>query len=668
MPGVVTTIGDRCKRCYHCVRHCPARAIRVVEGQATVVEERCIACGNCLRVCAQHAKAIESGVATVQEFLAQGGEVVAALAPSFPAAFPQWRPRQLVAAMRKLGFSRVVEVAFGADLAARRYRKLVGENGGKHLLASPCPALVTYIEKYAPSLVPVLAPIVSPMIALGRALRQKHWPDCRIVFMGPCIAKKNEMRDPEVADVIDAVLTFDEVHELLAAAGVDPAQEADSDFDGPRAALGRVFPVSGGLLRTAVVEQDVLDSDILVTDGMLRVQRLLDEMQKGEFRAHFVDLLFCEGCINGPVMPGDLGEFARRDLVTSYVKSEPRMGPEEAEAFLAQYDDVDLTRGYRAQPVEPPLPSEEEIKAVLARVNKFNHDDELNCGACGYPTCREKAIAVCQGLAEVEMCLPYLIDEAQKALAEITHSHAVLASTQERLMQAEKLAAVGQLAAGVAHQVNNPLATVLLYSHLMLRQLPAGDPRREDLETIVAEADRCKGIMVALLDFARESRLNLSSFDLNELLEGVLETGRRKYEGINFVGQFAPDLGAITADADQLTQVFKNLKENACEAMGEGGTLTVATARENGEVRIEFLDTGPGIDASILPRIFDPFFTTKPMGQGTGLGLAIVKGIVKMHRGEVTADNRPEGGARFTVSLPRQAAAEGGPEVQETIG
>ena len=641
------------------MRQCPARAIRVVDGQAQVVEERCIACGNCYRVCAQHAKQIESSISDVGELLAGGGEVVAALAPSFPPAFHPLRPGQIVAALRRLGFTRVVEVAFGADLVARRYRDLVGSAGAQPFLSSPCPALVTYIEKFAPALVPCLVPLVSPMIALGRALKQKHWPAARIVFIGPCTAKKNEIRDPEVAGAIDAVLTFDGLREMFETAQIELEAEADSEFDGPRAALGRVFPVSGGLLRTAAVEQDVLDNDILVCDGMARVQRLIQDLQEGKTNARFVDILFCEGCINGPVMLTETGEFARKEMVTDYVKAEPPLSPEAAEAFLAQYDDVDLSRQYHARPIEALQPTEEQIRDVLAQVDKFGPDDELNCGACGYSTCREKAIAVCQGLAEVGMCLPYLIDKTQKALEEITSSHTALASAQERLVQAEKLAAVGQLAAGVAHQVNNPLATVLLYSHLVLSQLPPNDPRREDLETIAEEATRCRNIMVALLNFARQNRLTLSTFDLNALLDSTLATETRKTEGLQVVCDWAPDLPLLTADAEQLTQVFTNIIENAVEAMAGAGTLTVRTARENGgQVSIQFADTGPGIQPSALPHLFAPFFTTKPPGQGTGLGLAIVRGIAKMHRGEITAEDRPEGGAVFTVTVPLDAVTE----------
>jgi two-component system NtrC family sensor kinase len=652
MPSIIQTIGDRCKRCYHCVRNCPAKAIKVVEGQATVVEERCIACGNCYRVCAQEAKRIESGIETTRELLAGGGEVVAAVAPSFPAAFNTVRPGQFIGGLRQMGFTRVVEVAFGADLVAREYRKLIAHKNGRPMLTSPCPALVSYVEKFAPELVPNLAPVVSPMIALGRALKQHHWLEAHIVFIGPCTAKKNEIRDPDVAGVIDVVLTFAGLREMLEEAKIDLSAASDSDLDPPRAALGRIFPLSGGLLHTAAVQQDLLDNTILVTDGMQRVQRLMEDIQKGEVHAGIVDVLFCEGCINGPVMGTPAGEVHRKELVSDYVRNEQTLSPEEAEAFLAQYDDVDLTRAYTGPPVAAAMPSEEEIKQALARINKFSEEDELNCSACGYTSCREKAIAVCQGLAEAEMCLPYLIEETQKALAELTRSHDALASTQERLVQAEKLATIGQLAAGVAHQVNNPLSTVLLYSHLLLRQLATTDPNREDLQVIADEASRCRNIMVALLNFARQNRLKLTSFDLNQLLDSLLTMETRKVGQVEVVRDFVPDLPTMVADADQLTQVFQNTIDNAFEAMGGLGTLTVSTRRRDEDrVEVQFADTGPGLEEDVAARVFDPFFTTKPPGQGTGLGLAIAKGIVKMHHGDITLTSRPEGGALMTVTL-----------------
>ncbi|MDZ7392773.1 MAG: 4Fe-4S binding protein, partial [candidate division KSB1 bacterium] len=198
---VVQTIRDKCKRCYSCVRNCPARAIKIIEGQAEVIKERCIGCGNCVLVCAQKAKKIESGIEHTEELLRSGNPVYALLAPSFPAAFPDDRPGQLVSALRQLGFARVVEVAVGADMIAREYARLFRQSSMTTIISTPCPAIVEFIQKYHPALILHMAPIVSPMIATGRAVKAMYDPDCRLVFIGPCIAKKKEKVDQKVAGV-----------------------------------------------------------------------------------------------------------------------------------------------------------------------------------------------------------------------------------------------------------------------------------------------------------------------------------------------------------------------------------------------------------------------------------------------------------------------------------
>jgi two-component system, NtrC family, sensor kinase len=658
MVSVVQTIRDRCRRCYHCVRHCPARAVRVVAGQAEVVPERCIACGNCYRVCAQRAKEIEDGIARTRALLDAGGPVIAALAPSFPAAFQSVPPGQVVGAVRRLGFSHVMEVAFGADLVARRYCALAPALPAEVALSSPCPALVAFVEKFYPALVPRLVPIVSPMIAFGRAVKGKLHPDARIVFIGPCAAKKREADDPRLAGAIDAVLTFDELHRMLEAAGVDPAACAASEPDPPRGGLGRVFPVSGGLLRTADIPHDVLDSTTVVADGVFRVPLLLNELMEEAGEERFVDILFCEGCVNGPVMATDAGPVSRCEAVTGYARA---AGPALDEAALAEFDDVDLARTFLAQPVDPPPPSEEQIREVLSQVHKYGPEDELNCGACGYTTCREKAIAVCHGLAEVGMCLPYLIEEAENTLRSLSVSNAELASAQERLVSAEKLATMGQLAAGVAHQLNNPLGTVLLYGHMLLKQLRPSDSHHEDLQIIVSEAMRCKNIVVDLLNFARQTGAAARPFDINALLDGIVELALAGRDGrISVERALAPDLPELVGDPEQVTQALMNIVGNALDAMPEGGVLHLRTRL--GEARdaiVEIADTGPGIPPEVLPRIFDPFYTTKPVGQGTGLGLAIARSIIKAHSGDIEAGNAPEGGACFRIRLPFGERANG---------
>jgi len=660
MSGIVRTIADRCRRCYTCIRHCPAKAIKVEGGQAKVMEERCIGCGNCIRVCSQAAKEIESARETVSRLLAEDLPVIACLAPSFPVLLDGVSPGQLVAALRRLGFAEVLEVAFGAELVAQAYGRL--DRDGP-IITTACPALYAYVEKYMPRLLPHLAPVVSPMLALARVIKQRYRPQARVVFIGPCVAKKAEAKDPEAAGMVDAVLTFAEMKQLLDETKIVPAELAPEPFTGPRPSLGRIFPVSGGLLRTAGLERDVLDAAVVVTEGVDRVVQVLRELETGSLQARLLDLLMCEGCIGGPVAESDQSLFARKEAVCAYVRDSqgeaPALGPD-----LAAYADVDLSRTFTDQRISLPQPTEQEIVRVLASVNKLRKEDELNCGACGYNSCREKAAAVYQGLAEATMCLPYLIEQLEATCDQLARSKQELEMAEEQLIHSEKLASMGQLAAGVAHELNNPLGTMLIYAHLLRRSLEETDPKRADLEMIAAEAERCRSIVSGLLNFARQTKVDLAPTDLGAVLrESVAGLERHPgLEQVTFKYELDPDLPSALLDGLQLKGAFINMLRNAAEAMPQGGEITLATGRE-GEDRIwaKVADTGCGIPEENIGKLFAPFFTTKPIGKGTGLGLAIVYGIVKMHQGQIEVNSRPGHGSAFTVYLPlAPRQAEGG--------
>jgi two-component system NtrC family sensor kinase len=657
MVGVVSTIIGKCKRCYTCVRHCPANAIKVENGQAVVIEERCVGCGTCYKVCAQGAKEIANSVEQVRVLLAAGSPVVACLAPSFPAAFFDLRPGQVITAVRRLGFDQVLEVAFGAELLGREYARLARE-GREPLIASPCPAVVSYVEKYAPKLIPNLVPLVSPMIALGRVVKQQYLPGARVVFIGPCIAKKAEIEHPAVAGAVDAVLTFEEFRQMLFVEQIDAPLLPETSFDGPQAHLAGIFPVSGGLLRTAALQQDILDNTILVTDGREHTLQIIEGLLDRTMSVRFLDLLFCEGCIDGPVIGDGPDLFGRKEIVANYVRS--RVGSRneaERDRLLEEYAGVDLSRTFRDQSMPLPLPAEQEIRAILRQTNKTRPEDELNCGACGYSTCREKAIAVYQGLAEAQMCLPFLIEQLEENVVKLERFQSELQATQKQLIQSEKLASMGQLAAGVAHEINNPLGTILLYSDIMYKEIPSESQHASDLKRVMDEAARCKRIVSDLLNFARQNRVSVQEIDLNGLVEqlcGELQA-QPLFAGVQIVLELAEDLDPIHADAAQLRQAFVNLLDNAADATPEGGRLAVTTRRRDGtHVAVSVQDMGSGIAEEDLNKIFTPFFTTKPIGRGTGLGLSIVYGIVKMHHGQIDVQSEVGVGTTFTVTLPTE--------------
>jgi iron only hydrogenase large subunit-like protein len=569
--SIVSTIPDKCKRCYSCIRNCPAQAIKVEKGQAAVISERCISCGTCVTVCAQKAKRIQDDTAEVKRILQDGRRVVACLAPSFPAVFGGLAPGRWVGALKALGFHKVVEVAFGAELVTKRYEDLVRTTDVVPLISTPCPSIVFLIEKSYPALVPNLAPVLSPMLALGRAVRERLDPGAAVVFIGPCIAKKQEIQDEKVQGIVDAVLTFPEVKSLFDEKGVCLKSAEDLPFEGPTPDVGRSFPISGGLLKTASLSLDILGKDIIVTEGKDRVLRILDEVAAKRIDVRFIDVLFCEGCINGPMMGGaEMGFVSRHHAVVDYIRTHAH--PRKTRRDTSLFADLDLSRSFT--PFELPMAAvtEEAIREVLRSVNKFNPEDELNCGACGYGSCREKAIAVILGIAEREMCLPYLISSLEISHKELSESHSELArshsqlsrtlkqleSTQRQLIQSAKLASMGQLAASVAHEINNPLAGILNYLVLMKRKvsrLAGAGPSAEQesvgkyLEIIERETVRCSDIVKNLLDFARLSEPVRRPVDINLKLVKSLKVVAHQaaLRGITIFRDFA-EIPEVLAD------------------------------------------------------------------------------------------------------------------------
>ncbi len=653
MHGIVSTIGQKCKRCYSCIRECPAKAIRVVDGKAVIVPERCISCGHCVKVCSQGAKKIISDVEFTLNSILPSGDAVAIVAPSFAASFPDTFEK-LPAALRKLGFDKVCETAFGADLIAGEYKKCLESNNSGKIISSPCPAVNNFIEKYYSNLVPNLAKIVSPMIAMGRYLKEKLGKDTRVVFIGPCVAKKSEYKDKEVDDAIDAVLTFTELKKILHEQNVVLAEMEDTKFDPPYANSGKSFPLAGGLIKTSEIPTDILEKDIIVVEGMKNVEEIIKDLSEDKINARFIDILFCEGCINGPAISSNLNYYSRREKVIEYIeKSLHDVDKIVWRGELYNSRNIDYTREFTANSERIPEPDEETIKAILAKTDKFSPKDELNCGACGYRTCREYAIAIAKDLAEEDMCLPYLVDKLERAYQE-------LQDAEDQLKHAEKLASIGQLAAGVAHEINNPLGTIMLYSSMLKRDIEnkrVSETNSEDLTTIIDEANRCKNIVANLLNFARQGKIKITRVDIAGLLESIIKTVKihPQYKDIVIGLTNHLDGYRIEGDPEQLKQVLVNLVNNACEAMDETKTknLEIALTQDTNNVFVDIRDTGCGIHEDNIKKLYTPFFTTKKMGKGTGLGLAISYGIIKMHRGDIQVESKINEGTKFTVRFPK---------------
>jgi len=647
--------------CYTCVRECPAKAIRITDGQAQVVGQRCIVCGNCVRVCSQKAKRVADSTDRVKALLSSDRPVAACIAPSFPAEFTDLDHRQLVGMLRRLGFDSVHEVSFGADLVAREYRRLLAKQDGRRYIATSCPAVIGYVERYHPNMVSSLAPIVSPMVAIARALKHDTDPDLAVVFIGPCIAKKSEADSQPVADDVSAVLTFPELRRMLTHLDMDGVEP--SDFDPPHGSVGGVFPIGRGMLQAADIPEDLMTGEVVAAEGRSLTFEAIREFAAGDLGARLLEVLCCEGCIMGAAIENDLPLFNRRHRVRRHAAQRVQQLDTAAwQQAMSDFDKLDLTRTFQADDQRIGPPAGDALTDILTRLGKRTADDELNCGACGYETCRDHAVAIHTGLAEHEMCLPNTIDQLRVALQEVEQSKEQLASAQEALMHSEKLASMGQLAAGIAHEVNNPLGVVLMYAHLLLDESPPDTEICDDLRLIVEQADRCKKIVAGLLHFARQNRVVRAEANVCEMVDRFLKAFHIP-RSVTLEVRHNLDDPIAHIDRDQMGQVLTNLVSNALGAMPDGGHLTVCTSGDSEDVAIAISDTGHGVPDENRKKIFEPFFTTKHIGKGTGLGLAVSYGIVKMHHGDIQVESNTDPaagptGTTFTLQLPRRVAEE----------
>lgn len=652
---LVFTIKDRCRVCYTCVRECPVKAIQIINGQAAVVNLRCIGCGRCTTVCSQNAKVYLQTTSEVQNLLVSSHKKAAIIAPSFAAEFGDIKDvRQFVGMVRALGFDYVCEVAFGADLVAREYEKNFNSHEIQGMISSDCPAVVYYVRHYHPDLVPQLAKIASPMVAMTRALMKRHGDDLKVVFVGPCIAKKAESHE------VTEVLTFKELRQLFEDAGIRQDNVEGSDFDPPRAGKGAIFPISRGLLQTTNIREDLSERDIIIAEGPENFRNALKEFEAGYIGAQHLELLCCNGCIMGPGTSPGGKRYTRSVLVTNYVREKLRTFDQtQWELDMREFRELDITQVFSPEDRRIPQPTNDEIAQVMFSMGKKEPKDQLNCGACGYNTCEEHAVAILNGFAETEMCLPFAIEKLHRSLNDLNISKEKLAKAKDALKQTEKLAHMGQLSAGIAHELNNPLGVITMYSNILMEEVGETDPMFQDLQLIVEQTARCKKIVGGLLNFARKNQVNLQELNVVELAKRSLDSVI-KPDHVILLFESTVQNPIADLDKDQMLQVLTNLEKNAVEAMPpSGGTIKLSISDTDDEIIIHLSDTGTGISKENMDKIFTPFFTTKELGKGTGLGLPLIYGIVKMHKGKINVDSNAdpaEGptGTTFTLVLPRK--------------
>lgn len=400
---IITTRKVNCKDCHRCLRVCPVKAIGIKQGRARVLDDKCILCGKCVTECPQYAKRLTSHISSIQEAIASGRKVVLSLGSSFLGLFPEYTPQQLIAAIKALGFYTVEETAVGAEAVSLLYRKIV-KNTQKPIISSNCPVIVNIVKKYYPHLTDNLAPIVSPMMAHGKIIKQKTGQDTFVVFAGPCMAKFGEKND---SHSVDAIMTFVQLRQWLNQNKYKNEDAALDSYVPEPLGNARFFPLAGGILKS-FMEFDILDTEIIAVDGIESCQEVFESLSRGEIAPRFIEAFSCVGgCIGGPAggctLPMPVRKLKAIKLANSVDKKVVWQVPQG----------LDFTCQHSATPVISPEPSESEIKEILHKIGKFTRADEKNCGACGYNTCREKAIAVYRGVAETEMCMPYMRSKAE---------------------------------------------------------------------------------------------------------------------------------------------------------------------------------------------------------------------------------------------------------------
>lgn len=407
MSNCLTFKKSNCKNCYKCIRHCPVKAIRFSGNQAHIIGNECILCGQCFVVCPQNAKEIKSELEKVKVLLQSGDPVYVSLAPSFVANYHGVGIEAMRAALQKLGFRDVEETAIGATIVKKEYERMLREDHRDIIISSCCHSINLLIQKHFPKSLAYLADVVSPMQAHCIDIKRRH-PGARTVFIGPCVAKKDEAEYYE--GIVDAVLTYEELTEWMKAENVVPEAAMDANEN----SRARFFPTTGGILKT--MDLTIPGYTYLALDGVENCMNALRDIEDGKIHNCFIEMSACVGsCISGPVMEKYHSSHIHDYLaVSNYagdkdfpVENGAESGLKKHFAFIEQ----------RAQ-----IPSETEIQQILRQMGKYKPSQELNCGTCGYNTCREKAIAVYQGKAEISMCLPFLKDKAESFSDAIVNS------------------------------------------------------------------------------------------------------------------------------------------------------------------------------------------------------------------------------------------------------
>jgi len=441
--AIIDFKATKCRHCYKCVRNCEVKAIMVKDGRAEIMPDNCVLCGRCLQICPQSAKTLVSDLDIVKAMIARGEKVYVSIAPAYMGLLKYHTLGQVRAALLELGFADVRETSEGAALVTAEYARLLEEGTMENIITTCCPSANDLIEKYYPQLVSWMAPVVSPMIAHGMLLKKELGDDIKVVFLGPCIAKKKEAQDERHAGYIDAVLNFNDINRWLAEEDIVIEDCEDMPFEKADPKINRLYPVSNGVVSSVLATQKKVDHyRKFYVHGEKNCMELCESLLRGEIKGCFIEINMCYGgCIKGPTVSEEgVSRFKVKLDMEEKVCREPVAETVTGPVLEA----ISLRKVFSDHSPKDPVPTERQIQEILAMTGKTRPEDELNCGACGYPTCREKAIAVFQKKAELNMCIPFIYDKSQSFANLVMETSPNIVLIVDESMKIMEYSAVGE--------------------------------------------------------------------------------------------------------------------------------------------------------------------------------------------------------------------------------
>jgi iron only hydrogenase large subunit-like protein len=459
----------KCRNSYSCIRVCPVNAIEVRSDRQhpAIIDSRCIGCGLCYVSCSPRAIEFRDSRKTVKDLLDGDRKTAALIAPSIASEFEDITDyRKFVGMVRSLGFDYVYEDSFGVDLIAAKYAKLFEESAGKYYITANCPAIVKLIERHYPGLAPNLAPFVSPMLATAMVVKDIHKGDIATVFIGPCIDAKDEALSHDEGKLVEGVLTFIELRRMFDEMKIQERQVTMSEFDPPFGNWGALYPLPAGIIQAGGIKRDLATSEVITASGKEDVMAAIREFDKDiDTIHHHFNLFFCEGCLLGPGMVSHSDRFKKRALVRNYaIKRVGLLDREQWEKDMAKWSELDFSRGFTPEDKSIPEPPEETIREVMKIIGRDDKNNEIDCGACGYMSCREFAVTVAKGLAVPEMCHTYNLRNKQEYIENLRLTNRKLAETKKALKESENMAQKEkELAQNASDMMNS-----------MLEKLPSG--------------------------------------------------------------------------------------------------------------------------------------------------------------------------------------------------